>query len=157
MIMVFFLCHCCYCQKYAYPDSLKRHLKKQFQDQEAKATAQTDDKSEGSQSCTDSDTEVDNDDTVALLMHYLSLVKIKEKKRLIAGLGDLKPVAYIDHEGKEHSLLAASKVIDSLTSSQKKKREKGKTAVIPCHHTKKKKSFWGGNWRTLIFGIATQL
>jgi hypothetical protein len=56
-------------------------------------------------------------------------------------LGDLKPVAYIDHQGKEHSLLAASKVIDSLTSSQKKR----KTAVIPRHHTKKKESFLGGN------------
>ncbi|KAI7903286.1 uncharacterized protein BX663DRAFT_434041 [Cokeromyces recurvatus] len=76
-------------------------------------------------------------------MHYLSLVKIKEKKRLIAGLGDLKPVAYIDHEGKEHSLLAASKVIDSLTSSQKKKERKRKNSrySLPLHQKKKRNNF----------------
>jgi hypothetical protein len=64
-------------------------------------------------------------------MHYLSLVKIKRKKLLIAELGVLKPVAYIDHQGKEHSLLAASKVIDSLTSSQKKEKQPLCLAITP--------------------------
>lgn len=131
------------------------HLKKHFQGQEAKAIAQTDSESEGNQSCIDSDTEVDNDDTVAVVLDtelttplstaqeivketyctrdyrtaVLSAIDAlsqpyedQEKKLLIAELGGLKPVAYIDHQGKKYSLLAASKVIDSLTSQKKEKR-----------------------------------
>ncbi|KAL7335523.1 hypothetical protein PS15p_200983 [Mucor circinelloides] len=64
---------------------------------------------------------------------------------LIAELGDLKPVAYIDHQGKEYGLLAASKVIDSLTS------QKNNRHSLPSHQ--KKESLW----RALTFGIATQL
>ncbi|KAI7866008.1 hypothetical protein BDF14DRAFT_1698109, partial [Spinellus fusiger] len=55
----------------------------------------------------------------------------QEKKLLIAELGDLKPVAYIDHQGKEHSLLAASKVIDSLISSQKIENQPLFLAITP--------------------------
>ncbi|KAI9365093.1 hypothetical protein BD770DRAFT_406359 [Pilaira anomala] len=166
-----FLCPCCSRQKYAFPDSLKRHLKKHFRDQEAKATAQTDNESEGNQSCTDSDTEVDNDDTVAVILDteittplstaqevvkeihstrdYKTAVlsafdalsqpsEDQEKKLLIAELGDIKPVAYIDYKGKEHSLLAASKVIDSLTSSQKKEKQPLFLAITP----KKRNHSW---------------
>lgn len=46
----------------------------------------------------------------------------QERKLLKAELGDLKPVACIDYQGKEHGLLAASKVIDSSTSPQKNSR-----------------------------------
>jgi hypothetical protein len=80
-MMVSSFAPCCSRQKYTFPDSLKRHLKRHFQDQEAKATAQTDNKSEGNQSCTDSDTEVDNDDTIAVILgiprqsHHCQLLK----------------------------------------------------------------------------------
>lgn len=46
--------------------------------------------------------------------------KDREKKTLIAQLGELEPIAYIDHEGKEHDLLAAPEVIKNLVTSQEK-------------------------------------
>lgn len=47
---------------------MKRHLKKHIEDQEKKATAQTDYENEVNQICTDSDIEVDNDDTIAVIL-----------------------------------------------------------------------------------------
>lgn len=46
--------------------------------------------------------------------------KDQEKKSLIAKLGELEPIAYIDHEGKEHNLLAAPEVIQNVMASQEK-------------------------------------
>ncbi|CAO3699589.1 unnamed protein product [Rhizopus stolonifer] len=139
------------------------------QDQEVEATAQTNNESEESQSCTDSDIEVDDNDTVTVILDIeittsLSTAqeiakeipnirdyktafdaltqpsKDQEKKLLIAELGNSKPIAYIDHEGKEHNLLTASKVTDSLILSQKEE-EPLFVAITP----KKKNTFWGRN------------
>ncbi|KAI7900233.1 uncharacterized protein BX663DRAFT_517987 [Cokeromyces recurvatus] len=43
-----------------------------------------------------------------------------KKKTLIAQLGELEPLAYIDHKGEEHNLLTASEVIRNVVVSQKK-------------------------------------
>ncbi|CEG75152.1 hypothetical protein RMATCC62417_10249 [Rhizopus microsporus] len=40
--------------------------------------------------------------------------KEQEKKLLIAELGELEPVVYVDREGEEHHLLAAPKVISNM-------------------------------------------
>lgn len=40
--------------------------------------------------------------------------KEQEKKMLVAELGDLEPVIYVDHKGEEHYLLAAPKVIGNM-------------------------------------------
>jgi hypothetical protein len=45
---------------------------------------------------------------------------LERKKILIAKLGELKPIACIDHEGKEHNLLAAPEVIQNVVASQEK-------------------------------------
>ncbi|KAG2227822.1 hypothetical protein INT45_002060 [Circinella minor] len=47
--------------------------------------------------------------------------KNKNKKKLIAQLGELDPMAYIDDVGKEHNLLAAPEVIQNVIASQEKK------------------------------------
>lgn len=65
----------------------------------------------------------------------------KEKKLLIAELGDLKPVAYIDHQANEQNLLAHSNVIDKLTSSH---TNENPPLFLAITQKKKKKSFWGG-------------
>lgn len=44
-------------------------------------------------------------------MHYINLKKSKKKKMLVAELGDLEPVIYVDSKGEEHHLWAAPKVI----------------------------------------------
>lgn len=48
------------------------------------------------------------------------LDKDQEKESLIAKLGELEPIAYIDHEGNEHNLLAAPEVIQNVMASQEK-------------------------------------
>lgn len=53
-----FRCPCCPSQKYKLPDSLKRHLKKHIEDQEAQVDFEN-----------DSDAEVDNDCNVAFILN----------------------------------------------------------------------------------------
>ncbi|KAI7895220.1 uncharacterized protein EV154DRAFT_559636 [Mucor mucedo] len=61
------------------------------------------------------------DYTTAVLSAFDALSQTSEdkhKKLLIAELGDLKPVAYIDHQANEQNLLAHSNVIDKNHSGE---------------------------------------
>ncbi|KAG2207969.1 hypothetical protein INT47_010953 [Mucor saturninus] len=68
--------------------------------------------------------------------------KEQEKKLLVAKLGDLEPVIYVDHKGKEHHLLAAPKVIGNMMALEadnifipKKRKEIGEDSQpdqTPC-------------------------
>ncbi|KAG2227805.1 hypothetical protein INT45_002043 [Circinella minor] len=66
-----------------------------------------------------------HDYKTAILSAFNALDKIdedKEKKSLIAQLGELEPVAYVDNKGKEHNLLAASEVIQDVVASQEEEQ-----------------------------------
>lgn len=135
---------------------MKRHLKKHAQDKEA-ATKQNNNENKGTKSSKSrrivvndtpkvtSNNEIATplsiavqestcDFKTAVLSAFDALTqpsKDQEKKLLIAELGDLKPIAFIDHEGKEYNLLAASKVIDNLILSQKKEERPMFAAINP--------------------------
>ena len=89
-----------------------------------------------------------------------------EKKNLIAQLRELEPIAYIDHDGKEHTLLAAPKVIQNVVASQEKdqspsffivpKKRKMSVENDPCEvsYLQSAISFWIG---TLVIYFPSQI
>ncbi|KAL4215166.1 hypothetical protein AB4K20DRAFT_1862428 [Rhizopus microsporus] len=78
------------------------------------------DNSEKDDSNSDDDSLVEDDAVNTSVLSAFNALqqpeKEQEKKLLIAELGDLEPVVYVDCEGEEHHLLTAPKVISNMAT-----------------------------------------
>ena len=146
---------CPYCDKdYSNPDSLKRHIKK-IHDNSGNDNSNSDDDclveddavnvildvtatpSQPKDQTKDENNDKRHDYKTSVLSAFDALQqpeKDQEKKLLIAELGDLEPVVYVDPEGEEHHLLATAKVIGKLMTA-----EEGNQPSPPIFVPKKRK------------------